>query len=35
MVLVPKKEGKVKMRVYYRYMNRESPKDEFPLPHVD
>ena len=35
MVPVPKKEGKVRMCVDYRDLNRESPKDDFPLPHID
>ena len=34
-VLVPKKDGKVRMWVDYRDLNRESPKDNFPLPHID
>jgi len=34
-VLVPKKDGKVRMCVHYRDMNRASPKDDFPLPHID
>ena len=34
-VLVPKKNGKVRMCVDYRDLNRESPKDNFPLPHID
>ena len=34
-VLVPKKDGKVRMCVDYRDLNRESPKDDFPLPHID
>lgn len=34
-VLVPKKDRKVRMCVDYRDLNRESPKDDFPLPHVD
>ena len=35
MVLVPKKDGKVWMCVDYRDLNRASPKDDFPLPHID
>ena len=34
-VLVPKKDGKVRMCVDYRDLNQASPKDNFPLPHID
>ena len=34
-VLVSKKDGKVRMCVDYRDLNRASPKDNFPLPHID
>ncbi|GAU51898.1 hypothetical protein TSUD_416830, partial [Trifolium subterraneum] len=34
-VPVPKKDGKVRMWVDYRDLNRASPKDDFPLPHID
>ena len=34
-VLVPKKDGKVRMCVDYRDLNRASPKDNFLLPHID
>ena len=34
-VLVPKKDGKVRMCVDYQNLNRVSPKDNFPLPHID
>jgi len=34
-VSVQKKEGKVRMCVDYRDLNRVSPKDNFPLPHID
>ena len=35
MVPVLKKYGKVRMCVDYRDLNREVPKDDFPLPHID
>ncbi|KAG8485283.1 hypothetical protein CXB51_021421 [Gossypium anomalum] len=34
-VPVPKKDGKVRMCVDYHNLNRASPKDNFPLPHID
>ena len=34
-VPVPKKDGKVRMCVDYKDLNRVSPKDNFPLPHID
>ena len=34
-VPVPKKDGKVNMCVNYRDLNKASPKDDFPLPHID
>ena len=34
-VLVPKKDGKVRVCVDYRDLNKASPKDDFPLPHID
>ena len=34
-VLVPKKDGKVRMCVDYRDLSRASPKDDFPLPYID
>ena len=34
-VPVPKKDGKVRMCVDYRDLNRASPKDNFLLPHID
>ena len=34
-VLMPKKDGKVQMCVDYRDLNRASPKDDLPLPHID
>ena len=32
---MPKKDGKVQMCVDYRDLNRASPKDNFPLAHID
>ena len=32
---VLKKDRKVRMCVDYRDLNRASPKDNFPLPHID
>ncbi len=32
---MPKKDGKVRICVDYRDLNRASPKDNFPLPHID
>ena len=34
-VLVPKKDGKARMCMDYRDLNRASPKDNFSLPHID
>nr|KYP59522.1 Transposon Ty3-I Gag-Pol polyprotein [Cajanus cajan] len=34
-VSVLKKNGKVQVCVDYRDLNRASPKDDFPLPHID
>uniref|UniRef100_A0A2N9J4D2 Uncharacterized protein n=1 Tax=Fagus sylvatica TaxID=28930 RepID=A0A2N9J4D2_FAGSY len=34
-VPIPKKDGKVRMCVDYRDLNRANPKDNFPLPHID
>jgi ribonuclease HI len=34
-VPVPKKDGKVRMCVDFRDLNKASPKDDFPLPHID
>ena len=34
-VPVPKKDGKVRMCVDYRDLNKASLKDDFPLPHID
>ena len=32
---VPKKDGKVRVCVYFRDRNKSSPKDDFLLPHID
>ncbi|PKI38148.1 hypothetical protein CRG98_041461, partial [Punica granatum] len=32
---VEKKDGRVRVRVDYRDLNKASPKDNFPLPHID
>ncbi|RDY06422.1 hypothetical protein CR513_09586, partial [Mucuna pruriens] len=32
---VPKKDGRVRMCIEFRDLNRASPKDNFPLPHID
>ena len=34
-ILIPNKYGKVHMCVNYRDLNKASPKDDFPLPHID
>ena len=34
-VPAPKKDGKVWMCIDYRDLNWASPKDNFPLPHID
>ena len=34
-VLVPKKNGKVRVCVDFRDLNKASPKDDFPLPHIN
>ena len=34
-VPIPKKDGKVRMCVDYRDLNRASSKDNFSLPHID
>ncbi|KAA3486551.1 RNA-directed DNA polymerase (Reverse transcriptase), Ribonuclease H-like protein [Gossypium australe] len=34
-VLIPKKDGKVRICVDYKDLNEASPKDNFPLPHID
>ena len=34
-VLVPKKDGKVRMCVDFKYLNKACPKDDFALPHID
>ncbi|KAA3467800.1 RNA-directed DNA polymerase (Reverse transcriptase), Ribonuclease H [Gossypium australe] len=34
-ILVPKKDGRLRMCVDYRDLNKASPKDNFLLPHID
>ena len=34
-VLVPKKDGKVRMCGDFRELNKAFPKDDFPFPHID
>ena len=34
-VPVPKKDGKVRVYVDFRNLNKVSPKDDFSLPHID
>ena len=34
-VPVPKKDGKVRVCVDFRDLNKTSLKDDFPLPHID
>ena len=34
-VPVPKKDGRVRMCINYRDLNKVSPKDDFLLPHID
>ena len=34
-MLVPKKDGKVRMCVDFRDLNKACPKDDFPFPHID
>ena len=34
-VSVPKKDGKVRMCVDFRDLNKASLKDDFPLPYID
>ena len=34
-VPVPKKDGRARMCVDFWDLNKASPKDDFPLPHID
>ena len=34
-VPVPKKDCKIRVCVGFRDLNKASPKDDFPLPHID
>jgi hypothetical protein len=31
----PKNEGKIRVCMDFQNLNRASPKDDFPLPHID
>ena len=33
-VLIPNKDGRVRMSIDFRGLNNTSPKDDFPLPHI-
>ena len=33
-VLIPKKDSKVRVCVDFQDLNKASPKDDFPLPHI-
>lgn len=32
---MPKKDGRIRVCVDFRDLNKMSPKDDFPLPHID
>ena len=34
-VHVPKNDSNVRVCVDFRHLNKASPKDDFPLPHID
>ena len=34
-VLVNKKQGTIRVCIYFRYLNKACPKDNFPTPHID
>ena len=34
-VPVPRKDGKVRMCVDFKHLNKAYPKDDFPFPHID
>ena len=34
-VPIPNKDGKVRMCIDFWDLNKASPKDDFPLPHID
>ena len=34
-VPIPKKDDKVRVCINFRDLNKASPKDDFPLPHID
>jgi hypothetical protein len=34
-MVVPKKDEKIRICVDYKDLNKASPNDDFPLPHID
>jgi len=34
-VVVPNKGGKIRVCMDFQNLNKASPKDDFPLPHID
>ena len=35
LVVVPKKNGKLRICIYFTYLNKVCPKDSYPLPQID